>query len=229
MKRTLESFYPTENSFIENSYIITLPNNETSKTLTQRCIESCIAVEQPYTLWEGFDGSSGEIVIPEHLQDKEYLKWLKVNHKFMTPSQIGCCLSHFSLWFHCITIDRPIVILEHDAIMIAKFFGPYPFYNAVTYLGCREQKYDGMPVQPTPIHMQSPDTFIRKIGRAHAYAIDPAVAKLMVSRLLVDGITTMNDEFMQANWFTIVQYGFYAYNEPGETTIQTPIYPFNNK
>ena len=36
----------------------------------------------------------------------------------------------------------------------------------------------------------------------------------------------MNDEFMHANLFTIIQYGFYAYDEPGETTIQTPHYPF---
>jgi hypothetical protein len=226
MKLSLETFYPKDNYLIENSYIITLSNNEISKTLTQRCIESCISVQQPYTLWEGFDGSSGEIEIPEHLKDKEYLKWLKVNHKFMTPSQIGCCLSHMSLWFHCITIDRPIVILEHDAIMVSPFVGMYPFYNAITYLGCREQKYENMPVSPTPIHMQAPDTFIRKIGRAHAYAIDPAIAKSMVSRLLVEGITTMNDEFIHANLFTIVQYGFFAYNEPGQTTIETPVYPF---
>lgn len=226
MKLTLENLYPKDNYSIENTYIITLPNNKTSQNLTQRCIQSCLSVGQPFTLWEGFDGSSKEIIVPEHLRDKDYLKWIKVNHKFMTPSQIGCCLSHFSLWFHCITIDRPIVILEHDAIMVEKFFGIYPFYNAITYLGCREQKYENVPVQPTPIHMQSFDTFVRKIGRAHAYAIDPAVAKLMISRLLVDGITTMNDEFMQANWFTIIQYGFYAYNEPGQTTIETPKYPF---
>ena len=226
MKLSLENFYPKENALIENTYIITLPNNEISKTLTQRCVKSCLSVEQPHTLWEGFDGSSGEIVIPNHLKDKEYLKWIKVNHKFMTPSQIGCCLSHISLWFHCITIDRPIVILEHDAIMVNKFFGVYPFYNAITYLGCREQKYENMPVQPTPIHMQAPDTFIRKISRAHAYAIDPSVSKLLVSRLLVDGITTMNDEFIQANLFTIIQYGLFAYEEPDKTTIQTPKYPF---
>lgn len=200
MKLSLENFYPKEDYFIENSYIITLSNNQISQNLTQRCIQSCLSVGQPYTLWEGFDGSSGEIVIPDHLKDKEYLKWIKVNHKFMTPSQIGCCLSHISLWFRCITIDRPIVILEHDAVMVEKFFGSYPFYNAITYLGCREQKYNNVPIQPTPIHMQSPDTFIRKISRAHAYAIDPAVAKLMVSKLLVDGISTMNDEFMQVEF-----------------------------
>lgn len=226
MKVALETFYPKDNYLIENTYIITLSNNEISKTLTERCVESCISVEQPYTLWEGFDGTSGEIVIPEHLKNKEYLKWIKVNHKFMTPSQIGCCLSHISLWFHCITIDRPIVILEHDAIMISKFDGMYPFYNVITYLGCREQRYENIPVQPTPVHMVSPDTFIRKIGRAHAYAIDPAIAKLLVSKLLVDGITTMNDEFIQANLFSIVQYGFYAYTEPGQTTLETPVYPF---
>jgi hypothetical protein len=110
--------------------------------------------------------------------------------------------------------------------MVSKFDGIYPFYNVITYLGCKEQKYENMPVQPTPIHMVSPDTFIRKIGRAHAYAIDPAVAKLLVSKLLVDGITTMNDEFIQANLFSIIQYGFFAYNEPEQTTIQTPVYPF---
>lgn len=38
------------------------------------------------------------------------------------PGARGCWFSHWGLWSHCIAIDQPIVILEHDAFITA----PWP-------------------------------------------------------------------------------------------------------
>jgi hypothetical protein len=35
------------------------------------------------------------------------------------PGARGCWHSHWGLWNHCVTIDRPIVVLEHDAYISA--------------------------------------------------------------------------------------------------------------
>jgi hypothetical protein len=38
------------------------------------------------------------------------------------PGARGCWFSHWGLWQHCVTIDQPIVVLEHDAYVT----GPWP-------------------------------------------------------------------------------------------------------
>ena len=40
-------------------------------------------------------------------------------------SKIGCSMSHYLLWKHCVCIDEPILILEHDAI----FLRPLPDFE----------------------------------------------------------------------------------------------------
>ena len=35
--------------------------------------------------------------------------------------RISCFMSHYNLWLKCITDDKPIMILEHDALFINKF------------------------------------------------------------------------------------------------------------
>jgi GR25 family glycosyltransferase involved in LPS biosynthesis len=38
------------------------------------------------------------------------------------PGARGCWFSHWSLWEHCVAVDQPIVVLEHDAHVN----GPWP-------------------------------------------------------------------------------------------------------
>lgn len=40
-------------------------------------------------------------------------------------SKIGCSMSHFLLWRHCVDLDEPILILEHDAV----FLRPLPDFD----------------------------------------------------------------------------------------------------
>ena len=94
---------------IESAYIIRISNNPISVNLSDRCMESCLAVNQQAKFWEGFDGTNGDIKAPDHLKNKDYFNWLKVHDNKITLSQLGCVLSHFSLWCHCLTIDQPII------------------------------------------------------------------------------------------------------------------------
>ena len=58
------------------------------------------------------------------------------------------------------------------------------------------------------------------ICRAHAYAIDPPVARNLLSYAIREGITKTLDVFMRCDIFSIVQDGFYAYDERGISTIE---------
>jgi hypothetical protein len=198
---------------IDSAYIIRLSGNHTSIELSDRCMQSCEAVGQTARFWEGFDGTDGRsVVTPSHLKGKDYLNWVKVHDNKITSSQLGCVLSHFSLWCHCLTIDKPIVILEHDAIMLEPL-RVFEFYNMIQYLGCVEQ-FKGAPQYIIPPHGTAYERRLSFIARAHAYAIDPQVAKNMVTRFIQNGIfaTTTADVFMRADIFPIVQKGMYAYD-----------------
>lgn len=208
---------------VESAYIIRLSNNSISSRLSDRCMQSCREVGMPAKYWEGFDGTSGTHVLsPSHLKDKDYFNWVKVHDNKITPSQIGCALSHFSLWCHCLTIDRPIVILEHDAVMIRKM-DTFEFYNVIQFLGSIEQMR-GAPQYIIPPHGTAYDRRLRFIGRAHAYAVDPQICKNLVTRFIQNGIfaTTTADTFIRSDIFGIVQHGMYAYdnNEDDESTIE---------
>lgn len=199
---------------IESAYVITIPGHAVSQTLSRRCVQSCARVGMPSQIWPAFDGTGlGEIIPPDHARGQHHYSWIKTHDNRITKSQIACVLSHFSLWCHCLTIDRPIVILEHDAVMV-KALSYFNFFNIIQFLGCREQMQGWDSRSPTPPQGSAFDRKLRFICRAHAYAIDPAMAKNLISRLIQTGVfaTSTADIFMRVDLFGVVQDGIYAYD-----------------
>ena len=198
------------------SYIITVKNHHVSETLSKRCQNSCERIGQPYKVWDAFDGTSGEIIYPDKLKDQDHFRFLKLMNDRMTVTEIAAVLSHYSLWCECVKIDRPIVILEHDAIMVSPYLS-HDAFNQIVYLGNLEQYQMGM--WPSfPPHSVANKNY-KFICRAHAYAIDPASARQLVSHLIKFGISAPADMLIRTDIFPIVQTGFYAFDAPDETTI----------
>lgn len=213
--KTLDKSY---NTVVERAYIIRISGHEKSEAQAAAAASSCEQVGMSYTFWDAFDGTAGTIAVPEHAEDAAWLAWLKVNDHHLSPTEIACALSHASLWAHCATIDTPIVILEHDALMLAPY-REHIAYNAIAYLGSQEQKEGRMPVRTIPPH-GSLNKNRHFICRAHAYAIDPAVARSLLAHLIHNGIHESLDVMIDPDRFAIVQPGLYAYdNFQGETTI----------
>ena len=198
------------------SYIITIKDHLGSEKLSKRCQFSCEKIGQPYKIWDAFDGTSGEIIYPEHLKNQDHFRFLKQMNDRLTVTEVAAILSHYSLWCECIRIDKPIVILEHDAIMIAPYTS-HDGFNQIVYLGNLEQYQKGM--WPSfPPHSAATKNY-KFICRAHAYAVDPASARQLVSHLIKFGITAPADMLIRADIFPIVQTGFYAFDAPDGTTI----------
>ena len=205
---------PYNDLTVENAYIITVRNNQISETLSARCQDSCRSVGQPYTVWDAFDGTNGDLQIPNHLRTQSWLPWIKLMDTDLSTSEVACFLSHFSLWCHCLTIDQPIVILEHDAVMV----NPYRNHlslNQIVYLGCREQAEGNWPVTPCPPYGTLPrNKHMKYILRTHAYAVDPMAAKRLVSYFINHGIWEELAVAIRADIFNIVQVGLFAYDKP---------------
>lgn len=210
----------SEERKIESAYIITIRGNKDSESLAARCIESCESVNQPYKLWQAFDGTNGkDVLIPPHLEDQLYIRWVKQPNNKYSTSQIGVFFSHLSLWAHCAAIDHPIIILEHDAIMSQKL-ERHNFYNCIQYLGSKEQVISNKVPVGIPPHGSIYNGHWRFICRGHAYAIDPPIARNLLSYAIREGMTKTLDVFMRCDIFSIIQDGFYAYDERGISTIQ---------
>lgn len=203
---------------VDAAYIITLPGNKISEELTDRAVESCRAVDMNYRVWEGIDGTGEDILIPGNYS---WIPWhlFRVPRNVYSNSQVACFLSHLSLWVHCVQYGKPIVILEHDAVMLKKIEHA-KFYNSIQFLGCYEQGTGAMPQIPfIPPHASIFEGSWRSICRAHAYLIDVAVARQLIAEVIKYGMIKTLDIFIRADIFSIVQDGIYAYDLRGTSTI----------
>lgn len=196
---------------VENAYIITLKGHALSEKLSKTCQASCLQVDMPYTVWDAYDGTGSTIIEPEHLKTNTFMGMLKVADSEFTNSELACALSHISLWARCVEIGRPIVILEHDAIMV-KPFREMNTYNSIVYLGCHLWAKDGAPIKPIPIY-GSAGLNNCYLYKAHAYAIDPAVAKNLLADVLKWGVWTISDRMMRIDLYNITHQGLYAYEQ----------------
>lgn len=210
------------NTAVESAYIITVKNHPKSEELSQRCQDSCKKVGMPYKVWEAFNGIDNSIVIPNHLKDDSIIKMIKVTDHYLTRGEVACALSHISLWSHCAQIDRPIVILEHDAVMVRPFLG-FSAFNSIFYLGGAEwAKGNWAQVKGIPPHASEGPNY-HFICRAHAYAIDPTMAKNLLSHVLKFGISNPLDILIRADIFNITHDGLYAYDDNVNATNDTTI------
>lgn len=224
------NLYFSNNVNVEHAYIITIVGNELSENYSQRCQQSCESVQMPYKVWGAYNGTletghkPGWISSPAHLEDDSLMSMIKVTDHYLTKAEVACALSHISLWAHCVKIDKPIVILEHDAVMV-KGFTTIENYNSIVYLGGVEWAEQQWKIFPIPPHASEGPNY-HFICRAHAYAIDPVVAKNMVAHVIKNGISCALDMMLRADLFNISHQGLFAYdknankNDTGDTTIK---------
>ena len=233
------NYYNKHEMSIEGTYIISIEGNKVSEQLTQQCLASCEKVGQPnVNVFPAFDatgskvkvqnhdlglpiGELGSIKVPEFLQGQAFLNFLRLKRCDLLMTQIACFLSHYSLWCMCLDKDRPIVILEHDAVMVKPFLR-HNYLNNIVYLGGSEQIHGSlMDTDTIPPHASDQQGLDRFICRAHAYSIDPIMAKNLVSYAIHHGIITTADAMMRYDMFGIVQNGVYAYDNPHDQSTIT--------
>ena len=195
---------------IESAYIITIKNNSLSESMAQRCAESCVRADMPWKRWDAFDGTKNKIIVPDHLQSQNWIRWIKVVNEALASSEVCTLLSHLSLWAHCVELDQPIVILEHDAVLLKKVL-EHPAVNAIVYLGSIEQVKNNFYHNPIAIMGQLNENY-RFILRTHSYSIDPIMARRLISTILENGITQSVDVFIRSDIFCQVQFGVFAFD-----------------
>jgi GR25 family glycosyltransferase involved in LPS biosynthesis len=218
----LNLFY-SYNTSVDDAYIITIKGNKYSEEYSKRCQQSCKAVGQSYKTWDAFDGTdkSKGIQIPDHSKDDALTQILKVTDHYLTRGEVACALSHISLWRHCAAIDKPIIVLEHDAIMVNKF-EHHGSFNSIVYLGGTEWTVKKWPMLSIPPHASEGPNY-HFICRAHAYSIDPTMAKNLLAYVIENGICRPLDIMMRVDKFHVTHQGLYAYDNNLDQTNDTSI------
>ena len=203
---------------VATAYIIRVAGLEASEKRSANCAESCDKVGQKWEYWDAYNGVGEKLEVSLH--HNVIMDCIKVTDHYLTRGEVACALSHISLWAKCVVDDKPLIVLEHDAVMVQPYTH-HAVYNSICYLGGHEQVKQGWQVLPTPPHASEGHNY-HFICRAHAYAIDPAIAKNMLAHVIKYGICTSLDMMLRADIFPIHQMGLYAYNDwvKEDTTIK---------
>jgi len=97
------------------SYIISMKGVPVSESLTEECLNSAKKFGINPEIFPAIHGKQ-----IDHEWKKNNLKDFKFNQRIkkLNPGAIGCLISHLLLWKKSIEINKPILILEHDALII---------------------------------------------------------------------------------------------------------------
>ena len=117
------------------------------------------------------------------------------------PGEIGCIASHHALWERCVSLGEPVIILEHDALMLRPW--PEPQWQDVLHLNWRgsivrrtrwelaRQRDIYAPVQENSVyrHEFRPYDFpgFVAMSTTFGYAIKPHAAQKLLDDALNDG------------------------------------------
>lgn len=212
-------------------FVITLKDHSYSEQSANRCIESGkkhgIAVEK----WHGIDKHNAEQKLNE-----EKLEWTWANNNtskrkcphtglIQTPyttndlrNRIGCFMSHFYLWKHCVELNEPILILEHDAVFIRQFPENIDFKGICQIndpIGCTPKGHIWSAFMKnrgtTGVHIKTP---IRTGAEEHvipdglagnsAYLIKPWAAQEVINKCYEVGVWP-NDAIMNRTLFPYLE------------------------
>ena len=130
------------------AYVITVKGNKLAESAAQNCMDSHMKFANPFPI----EIRTG--VQPDQVDDmfvKLPFEWtypwdqprtdIKSGLK-LSPYQtadkrkrMACFLSHWLLWTECIADDRPLLILEHDAIFIRPFFPQFTLDSKYGIIG----------------------------------------------------------------------------------------------
>jgi hypothetical protein len=186
------------------AFIITLENNPGSREAAAVCLESalkhgyCAELFRASTGVDGVQMLSSEGIAPVTANERasEVLRshqaaWLS------KPGTIGCYASHYRLWKLCAELDEPIVVFEHDALVLAPF--PAIDWEGVLHFEC-EGNLTRVGTDWASGDRMETGTGVYRLGFSpaelpelvcipccHAYAIKPHAARALVEDARTNG------------------------------------------
>jgi GR25 family glycosyltransferase involved in LPS biosynthesis len=180
--------------------MIQIPGNEISEYYMEKVLPS----------WHSFGYSPipFDAVVPETVSEQgAKIKFgvRKQKWKF-TETEKAIWYSHFNLWQHCLTLDRPIIIIEHDCMLMEELpdFSEYELLLFCLF----HENYGNQHIK---------EGIERPVSPCGGYYLTPRAAKCLTYKALCETITTNVDwtvheafvEFVDDRLFDIAKFQKY--------------------
>lgn len=192
------------------SFVITILDNAQSVAVADRCIDSGKKHGLTIEKYSAYTPKS----MPRTICANHGIPIEGFKEKYSrTDNCISAFLSHYTLWGLCIELNEPVIIFEHDAIVINNV--PNIKGNVVNLGTPSYGKFK------TPTFLgEGPLTSKPYFPGAHAYWVTPFGAKLLKNAALTDARPT--DVFLNIRTFPFLQenYPWIAEARDSFTTIQ---------
>ena len=184
------------------AYCIRLKDNELSVNGFDKLVQSSMRLNNPFkiNIFDAITPHNTGTVIWNYPWDGEELciksGLMKRAYPTVNPGKrVACFVSHRKLWEKTIELDKPILVLEHDAIFVkpldlSLLDEPYDIIGINSPVGAtrKAQEYDAKvqlgksnPVVPVP---KIDDLFVPQgLAGNSAYIIKPAGAKSLIDKV----------------------------------------------
>ena len=153
-------------------YVITIEDNPKSVEVAERCITSgAVNSDLNIQRWKATVPGDDLFGMPDRLFKEKY-------------SRLDNCMaafrSHMSLWEHCVEINQPVTIFEHDAVVTDII--PELFFTGCISFG--KPSYGKFNIPP----MLGKNTLASKryFPGAHAYRVNPWGAQQLIKEAAVN-------------------------------------------
>jgi len=186
--------------------VLNLERRRDRRELFDKTNSDKLTYEYSKYTWDGHDLKYEKLKELGFDTDKSWIDPIEETH--LTRGEVGCFLSHWYGWMHCIEYDEPLLILEDDAVITDRFdieeisLKVKQGYNLI-YLGWREM---GESKPPTP-----------PVNKIYNLTQDPAVSMALLGA--VTGGQGINSDVAE----TVLNS---AQNRQGPVEFVTPDYPY---
>ena len=177
------------------AFVITLMNNPRSVKSSQKTMATAYK--------HGLKVKQFEAIIPRDRQAQMMKEYGIAHRNFKEefsrlPNCQAAFMSHYKLWDWCIQIGEPIIIFEHDAIMIGPLPKNFDFDKVITFSKPSYGNYN------TPMEL-GVQKLVQKpyFGGAHGYAVSPEGARALVDKAIAHAMPT--DVYLNTQYFPWLQ------------------------
>ena len=181
------------------AYIIAVKKFPLSIEAANRALKSCYDNDIDAEIFYGIDGLNGHSFIEE----RNIVPNLIVN-KPWSAGRLGCFASHYLLWEKCISLNEPIIILEHDISILRPWPVDLDWQDVLQMDAFKSAEVQIEPAGVSEYTFKLPRLSERlgynwySMDGAHAYAIKPHAAQKLIEATHKDGMLAADDMISKA-------------------------------
>ena len=159
------------------AYVITVKDNEHSEEAADRCIKSAAKFDINAEKFYGYNSKDDVVAIAKE-EGLLTISQFRTNEYSRFPNVLAAFLSHRALWKKCNIEETPIVIFEHDAIVVNSLPDMSKFKHLMSVGKPSYGKFNIPTIGVGPLKSKP------YLPGAHAYMLKPSGANMLLKTSL---------------------------------------------